>query len=609
MNYKITVVVLVYNTEKYLVECLESLINQTLKNIEIILVNDESTDNSLNILLNYKKMYKNIKIIDQKNTGGATAGNNGLKIAKGEYVTLMDSDDILPPDAYEKLYEKAIVTDADIVIGKPMVLINGQKREIAYKKESMVWREERVLEKISDDYDIFYDVFYWNKLFRRELIQKRECYMPDGMLYADRPMVHKAYVCAKKIAIISDTVYFWRKRGSEANNNISITQGINELENLLDRLESVEYQIDIHLKNGELIEKNEFLKRIVERMFFPLEKLVFNEEHLQIYLERLRKIFSSIDDLYTNDLGVINMIYLYLIVNGKDQILTSFVKSKKTGKISYENGYKYWDLSFFNDKRNDFPRFIFKVNDILSQDVKIEEIVSENGHLRILKGKIDSNVYINEVYLIFYSRKKNDYHKILIDVEKNNEFSMDMELKIFQVPDVLELSLEFLYEKRYTRIRLTDSHIKSIGNSCELTKIYITNLKNISITLYPQLSEFIFEKDRIIVENFDDAMNIYIRKFGTSKKIIFEKSGNDRIMFYDNFIDLNSNYGIYLEFNNISIRIKDMGNNLIFRAKNYPFNIEKDKLGQYILTTESQLIRKLKKLLKKLNINRKIKKI
>lgn len=106
-EYKLSVVVLVYNTEDYLEECLDSLINQTLDNIEIICVNDESTDNSLNILKKYARKYDNIKIIDQKNQGGAVAGNNGLKVAKGEYVTLIDSDDIVVRDAYEKMYNKA----------------------------------------------------------------------------------------------------------------------------------------------------------------------------------------------------------------------------------------------------------------------------------------------------------------------------------------------------------------------------------------------------------------------------------------------------------------------------------------------------------------------
>ena len=117
-EYKVSVVVIVYNTEEFLEECMDSLVNQTLDDIEIICVNDESKDGSLNILRKYAKKYDNIKIINQKNQGGANAGNNGLKVAKGEYVTMIDSDDIVVLDAYEKLYNKAKETDSDIVSGK-----------------------------------------------------------------------------------------------------------------------------------------------------------------------------------------------------------------------------------------------------------------------------------------------------------------------------------------------------------------------------------------------------------------------------------------------------------------------------------------------------------
>lgn len=106
-EYKLSVVVIVYNTEYYLEECLDSLVNQTLDSMEIICVNDGSTDNSLNVLNRYAKKYDNIKVIDQENAGGANAGNRGLKEAKGEYVTLVDSDDMVVEDAYEKMYNKA----------------------------------------------------------------------------------------------------------------------------------------------------------------------------------------------------------------------------------------------------------------------------------------------------------------------------------------------------------------------------------------------------------------------------------------------------------------------------------------------------------------------
>ena len=198
-EYKLSVVLLVYNTEEFLEECLDSLVNQTLDDMEIICVNDESTDSSLNILRQYERKYDNIKVIDQKNTGGAIAGNNGLKMAKGEYVAILDSDDIVVEDAYEKLYNKAKETDSDIVSGKPFVFENGIQRTVSVQHD--MWDEEKTVD-IEKDLKIFYDVFYWDKIYRRSFVEENDIYMIPGKLYADAPMVFKAYLNAEKITFI-----------------------------------------------------------------------------------------------------------------------------------------------------------------------------------------------------------------------------------------------------------------------------------------------------------------------------------------------------------------------------------------------------------------------
>ena len=113
---KVSVILPVYNTEKYLRECLDSVVNQTLKDIEIICVNDGSTDNSLAILNEYAQKDNRITIISQKNKGAGATRNKGLKIAKGEYLYFLDSDDFLTISGLEKLYNKSIETDCDICV-------------------------------------------------------------------------------------------------------------------------------------------------------------------------------------------------------------------------------------------------------------------------------------------------------------------------------------------------------------------------------------------------------------------------------------------------------------------------------------------------------------
>ncbi len=125
---KISVIIPIYNTEKHLRQCLDSIINQTLKEIEIICVNDESTDGSLDIVNEYAQKDERIKIINKKNNGAAAARNTGMDHAAGEYIGFVDSDDWIALDMYEKLYENAKSYNSDIVMC-PLKVYNDSTNE------------------------------------------------------------------------------------------------------------------------------------------------------------------------------------------------------------------------------------------------------------------------------------------------------------------------------------------------------------------------------------------------------------------------------------------------------------------------------------------------
>lgn len=112
---KISIIIPIYNVEKYINKCLDSLINQTLEELEFICINDGSTDNSLNILNNYVKNDSRFIVINQSNQGQGIARNNGIKIAKGEYIAFVDPDDWLENSTFEKVYNLAIENSANVV--------------------------------------------------------------------------------------------------------------------------------------------------------------------------------------------------------------------------------------------------------------------------------------------------------------------------------------------------------------------------------------------------------------------------------------------------------------------------------------------------------------
>ncbi len=113
---KISVIIPIYNSEKYLSECLESIINQTFKDIEIICINDGSKDNSLNILNEYLKKDNRIIIVNQKNSGVSSARNKGIRLSTGDFISFIDSDDYLDLNVYEKCVQRIIRDNSDIII-------------------------------------------------------------------------------------------------------------------------------------------------------------------------------------------------------------------------------------------------------------------------------------------------------------------------------------------------------------------------------------------------------------------------------------------------------------------------------------------------------------
>lgn len=115
---KVSMIVAAYNAEKYIEETLETLVKQTLDEYEILVVNDGSTDGTLEILRTYEERYPHLRVIDKENGGPSSARNAGLDEATGEYVFFFDADDLLEPDALEALYERAVKKKADIVIAK-----------------------------------------------------------------------------------------------------------------------------------------------------------------------------------------------------------------------------------------------------------------------------------------------------------------------------------------------------------------------------------------------------------------------------------------------------------------------------------------------------------
>jgi len=210
-NIKVSVVVPVYNVEKYLAKCIESILEQTYTNWELILVNDGSSDNSGKIADEYAGRDSRIKVIHQKNSGVSTARNAGIEIAEGDYVCFADSDDYLMPEYIDYLLKLALKYDADISLTTEM-FTNYYENQIADDKFELYSPEKAFIEILC--YNLPIGVYC--KLFKRSFLGntirfKKEIFIGEGLNFNTY-----AFQRANKIAVGHKRIYYYRRDNTES---------------------------------------------------------------------------------------------------------------------------------------------------------------------------------------------------------------------------------------------------------------------------------------------------------------------------------------------------------------------------------------------------------
>lgn len=228
-QYKLSIVALVYNLEKYLPRCLDALVNQTLEDIEILCVNDGSTDSAPQIIEEYGRKYPNkVKVFHKENGGEFTTRNYGLDRATGEYVTFVDTDDYVEHDWAEKLYNAAKEYDADMAVC-------GFER-IDLETEQVVARDMlgfgNVCRKITpdDDFMVFINPAPWNKIYKREKIKDLRFLPFRG--FNDTMFLTEAFTRIDKVAFVPEVLYHYYLRYDSQIHTVN-EQDVNNLKKYL----------------------------------------------------------------------------------------------------------------------------------------------------------------------------------------------------------------------------------------------------------------------------------------------------------------------------------------------------------------------------------------
>lgn len=283
---QITIILPVYNVEKYLRQCLDSIVNQTFKDFECLCINDGSTDNSLSILREYAQKDERFKIVTQENKGLSVTRNVGIKNTNTKYLTFIDSDDWITENYLEVLYNKIEETNADIVRASYKFYF---EKDNSYKSAKI-----REIHKINTNSNIeklykgYAGAFVWAKLYKTSLIKDNNIRFYEGKISEDCPFSSLVYLYSKKIVFVSDELLFYRKHSLSITGNFEKTATddfynfVTLTKDLQNRLftdkEIKEFCIDIFLYKLGKLGKNISRQTSQKIYFVALEHIKFLKE-------------------------------------------------------------------------------------------------------------------------------------------------------------------------------------------------------------------------------------------------------------------------------------------------------------------------------------------
>jgi|GEM_PF-2345510 len=292
---KVSVILPVYNVGKYLRQSLDSLISQTLKDIEIICIDDGSTDDSYSILEEYKAKDERIKVIHKSNKGTGAARNDGLRIAKGECIGFVDPDDWVKPDMFERLYNEIKEKNLDIAMCMPdgWDEKNGVNRPFPYFIDDNFKNipEGRVFNR-RDLSPFQYPMCVWNKLYTKKLFDDNDISFAEGLDFEDHKAIFGALLAAERISFMREKLYVYRfnREGSVLTDNNR---------RLIDHIKIFDIVEDLMKKTGAFDDlKMDFLNYKVHNLlyYYSMIKDEFKKEYFGKMVQSLKETNMTEDE-------------------------------------------------------------------------------------------------------------------------------------------------------------------------------------------------------------------------------------------------------------------------------------------------------------------------
>jgi glycosyltransferase involved in cell wall biosynthesis len=396
MSALVSIVIPVYNAAPYLEECLRSVSNQTYSSIEVIIINDGSTDNSEEII---EKLFRNdsrFTLYTQENHGLGYTRNRGIHLSKGEFIFFLDSDDLLPTNAIEKLTEAIQKSDADYAVGEVLRLNEERKYPPKRHTDFKLYKKNKVT-TLNESPELLQDSIACNKLWKTAFLKSNALLFIEGKYYEDLNLTLKAAVLAQKIAVIRNTVYYWRIR--ETDGRPSITQQQMKLKNTLDRLEALtrnrEWLISVNAA-PHIIEEND-LKSLLDvlRLHVSQYALISEDERRAWELEMI-SFLNLIPPSVIDKLPIKEKLLYQLLMEQNFHDLSLFSQmdtNTEKEKIVFQEGNSF--ILRGKNREYNVTSFI-KPNLVVEEIIRKDNVWLINGMLTIPKSSIqtDGSYYI-----------------------------------------------------------------------------------------------------------------------------------------------------------------------------------------------------------------------
>ena len=384
MKARISVVVPMYNVAPYLQTCLESLAQQTMADLEVVMVDDGSTDESPVIAERFAARDSRFRLVRQANAGLGAARNTGVVHAVGAFIAFVDSDDVVPRHAYELLVGALDRTGSDMAAGNVRRLTQLGTVQVGFLARA--FERPRLQTHITRFPLLLADRMAWNKVFRRSFWDQHGFRFPQGVYHEDIPVTLPAHYLARAVDLIDETVYLWRLReGGE----LSITQRRTETKTLRDRVAAVDY-VSRFLADQRLPVSKALYDRTVvaQDLRYSLDLLASaDDEYRRLFIDLANEFIDRADPWALEQRLAIDRLKWQLVRRrALPELLEvlGFADEELAERPPVRKGrHWYGDYPYRMDERLAIPPRVYRLNDELAPVFRLNDVRWEGDTLRI----------------------------------------------------------------------------------------------------------------------------------------------------------------------------------------------------------------------------------